>query len=158
MGAATPVVDACTVIKIGPPADQRVDQQMALGLDLLAAVIPALGTTHLGALDRLTVDAHALGVGLTSHVHGICVRKQLFICAWSSSRHGKYHNHHLHAWMAANRPHWRIEVKTRPEGSKGFTPWRNAGWWNGQTPGTVVTEETVKTMNEAHIQYGHDSN
>jgi putative transposase len=34
----------------------------------------------------------------------------------------KYHNHHLHAWMAANRPDWRIDVKRRPEGSKGFTP------------------------------------
>jgi putative transposase len=33
-----------------------------------------------------------------------------------------YHNHVLHAWMAEHRPAWRIEVKTRPEGSKGFTP------------------------------------
>jgi putative transposase len=34
----------------------------------------------------------------------------------------KYHNHVLHAWMAEHRPAWRIEVKTRPAGSKGFTP------------------------------------
>jgi putative transposase len=34
----------------------------------------------------------------------------------------KYHNHVLQAWMAEHRPAWRIEVKTRPEGSKGFTP------------------------------------
>ena len=34
----------------------------------------------------------------------------------------KYHNHVLHAWMAEHRPAWHIEVKTRPEGSKGFTP------------------------------------
>jgi putative transposase len=34
----------------------------------------------------------------------------------------KYHNHSLQAWMAEHRPAWRIEVKTRPEGSKGFTP------------------------------------
>ena len=33
-----------------------------------------------------------------------------------------YQHHHLPAWMAANRPHWRIEVKRRPEGTKGFTP------------------------------------
>ena len=33
-----------------------------------------------------------------------------------------YHHHVLHAWMAAHRPAWHSEVKTRPEGSKGFTP------------------------------------
>ena len=36
----------------------------------------------------------------------------------------KYHTHDLHAWMATHRPTWRLEVKTRPEGSTGFTPWR----------------------------------
>jgi len=34
----------------------------------------------------------------------------------------QYHNPVLHTWMAEHRPAWRIEVKTRPEGSKGFTP------------------------------------
>ena len=34
----------------------------------------------------------------------------------------KYHNHALDAWMAEHRAGWRIEVKTRPEGTKGFTP------------------------------------
>ncbi len=34
----------------------------------------------------------------------------------------KYHNHALDAWMAEHRAEWRIEVKTRPEGTKGFTP------------------------------------
>lgn len=34
----------------------------------------------------------------------------------------KYHNHALHTWMNDHRPMWRIEVKTRPEGVKGFTP------------------------------------
>jgi putative transposase len=34
----------------------------------------------------------------------------------------KYHNHALEAWMAEHRADWRIEVKTRPEGTKGFTP------------------------------------
>jgi putative transposase len=34
----------------------------------------------------------------------------------------KDHNHALDAWMAAHRAGWRIEVKTRPEGTKGFTP------------------------------------
>src|SRR2546422_1749586 len=34
----------------------------------------------------------------------------------------KYHNHALDAWMAEHRAGWRIEVKARPEGTKGFTP------------------------------------
>jgi putative transposase len=34
----------------------------------------------------------------------------------------KYHNHTLDAWMAVHRTGWRIEVKMRPEGIKGFTP------------------------------------
>jgi len=50
----------------------------------------------------------------------------------------KYHNHQLAAWMSANRPDWRIEVKLRPEGTKGFTPLKKR-WvvertnaWNGR--------------------------
>jgi putative transposase len=34
----------------------------------------------------------------------------------------KYHNHTLNAWMAEHRTGWRIEVKTRPAGTQGFTP------------------------------------
>jgi putative transposase len=34
----------------------------------------------------------------------------------------KYHNHDLDTWMAEHRAGWRIEVKVRPEGTKGFTP------------------------------------
>jgi putative transposase len=34
----------------------------------------------------------------------------------------KYHNHALYTWMKEHRPMWHIEVKTRPEGAKGFTP------------------------------------
>ena len=34
----------------------------------------------------------------------------------------KYHNHALRTGMSEHRPTWRIEVKTRPEGSKGYTP------------------------------------
>jgi putative transposase len=50
----------------------------------------------------------------------------------------KYHNPALEEWLARKRPGWRIEVKARPEGSKGFTPVRNR-WvvertnaWNGR--------------------------
>jgi putative transposase len=51
----------------------------------------------------------------------------------------KYHNHALQTWMNEHRPTWRIEVKTRPEGTKGFTP-REKRWvvertnaWHGRS-------------------------
>src|SRR6516165_12818773 len=31
----------------------------------------------------------------------------------------KYHNHALEAWLVAHRAGWHLEVKTRPEGTKG---------------------------------------
>ncbi len=50
----------------------------------------------------------------------------------------KYHNHALEEWLAKKRPGWRMEVKARPEGTKGFTPVRKR-WvvertnaWNGR--------------------------
>jgi putative transposase len=50
----------------------------------------------------------------------------------------KYHNHALEKWLTKNRPGWRMEVKARPEGTKGFTPVRKR-WvvertnaWNGR--------------------------
>jgi len=50
----------------------------------------------------------------------------------------KYHNHALHAWLKEHRPGWRVEVKKRPEGSRGFTPlekrWvvERTNAWNGR--------------------------
>jgi putative transposase len=50
----------------------------------------------------------------------------------------KYHNHALEAWLKAERTNWRIEVKTRPEGTRGFTPlekrWvvERTNAWNGR--------------------------
>jgi len=50
----------------------------------------------------------------------------------------KYHNHALQQWMAKQRPTWRVEVKMRPEGTKGFVPLKKR-WvvertnaWNGR--------------------------
>lgn len=51
----------------------------------------------------------------------------------------KYHNHALNAWLAEHRPQWRVEVKTRPEGTQGFTPlekrWvvERTNAWNGRS-------------------------
>ncbi len=50
----------------------------------------------------------------------------------------KYRNHHLEQWMTEHRSGWRIEVKMRPEGTKGFVPLKKR-WvvertnaWNGR--------------------------
>lgn len=66
------------------------------------------------------------------------VRTQDFPRLETSFGDTKYHNHALEAWLAENRPSWRIEVKSRPEGSTGFTPVRKR-WvvertnaWNGR--------------------------
>jgi putative transposase len=70
----------------------------------------------------------------------------------------KYHNHHLHAWIAANRPYWRIEVKMRPEGSKGFTPlekrWvvERTNAWNGRYRRNSKDYERKPTSSAAMIQ------
>lgn len=51
----------------------------------------------------------------------------------------KYHNHALEAWLKEDRPEWRIEVKHRPEGARGFTPlekrWvvERTNAWNGRS-------------------------
>src|SRR2546421_3524189 len=50
----------------------------------------------------------------------------------------KYHNHALDTWMAEHRAGWRIAVKVRPAGTKGFTPlekrWviERTNAWNGR--------------------------
>jgi putative transposase len=73
----------------------------------------------------------------------------------------KYHNHQLHAWMAANRPHWRIEVKRRPEGAKGFTPlekrWvvERTNAWHGRDRRNSKDYERKPTSSAAMIQISH---
>ena len=58
----------------------------------------------------------------------------------------QYHNHDLATWMAEHRAAWHLEVKTRPAGTRGFTPWRNAGLLSGRMPGMAGIAVTVRTM------------
>ncbi len=73
----------------------------------------------------------------------------------------KYHNHALEAWLATNRPGWRIEVKARPEDSKGFTPVRKR-WvvertnaWNGRARRNSKDYERKPESAAAMIQVSH---
>lgn len=36
----------------------------------------------------------------------------------------KYHNHGLNAWLAEQRPGWKVEIQSRPEGADKFAPVR----------------------------------
>lgn len=36
----------------------------------------------------------------------------------------KYHNHALNAWLAEERPGWKVEIQSRPEGTPKFEPVR----------------------------------
>ena len=75
----------------------------------------------------------------------------------------KYHNHDLEAWMKAHRPSWRIEVKTRPAGTRGFTPlakrWvvERTNAWNGRFRRNSKDyerrpESSAAMINISHIQ------
>ena len=73
----------------------------------------------------------------------------------------KYHNHTLHAWLATNQPHWRIEVKMRPAGSKGFTPlekrWvvERTNAWTGRYRRNSKDYERKPASSAAMIQISH---
>jgi putative transposase len=73
----------------------------------------------------------------------------------------KYHNHTLHTWMAEHRPTWRIEVKTRPEGAKGFTPlekrWvvERTNAWHGRSRRNSKDYERKPESSAAMISMSH---
>src|SRR6266852_1381827 len=54
----------------GQQQAQRIDQQMPLAaVAFLATIIPTLGASHLGGLDRLALNAGGTGGGLTPRCH-----------------------------------------------------------------------------------------
>lgn len=73
----------------------------------------------------------------------------------------KYHNHALEAWMAKHRAGWRIEVKTRPEGTQGFTPlekrWviERTNAWHGRYRRNSKDYERRVESSAAMIQISH---
>jgi putative transposase len=73
----------------------------------------------------------------------------------------KYHNHTLAAWMAEHRPDWRIDVKERPAGTKGFTPlekrWviERTNAWHGRDRRNSKDYERNTESSTAMIQISH---
>jgi hypothetical protein len=69
-GSRYPIIQAGTGKEDGSQPPSCLDPQMPLApVDLLAALIPTLGTAHLGGLDRLTIDARSTRGGLASRGH-----------------------------------------------------------------------------------------
>ena len=73
----------------------------------------------------------------------------------------KDHHHALEAWMAKHRAGWRIEVKARPEGTKGFTPLEKRGViertnaWHGRYRRNSKDYERRVESSAAMIQISH---
>lgn len=70
----------------------------------------------------------------------------------------KYRNHALEAWLAKHRPEWHVDVKMRPEGTKGFTPLKKR-WvvertnaWNGRCRRNSKDYERRTASSAAMIQ------
>ena len=73
----------------------------------------------------------------------------------------KYHNHTLATWMAEHRAGWRMEVKARPEGAKGFMPLEKRGViertnaWSGRYRRNSKDDERSVASSSAMIQISH---
>jgi putative transposase len=75
----------------------------------------------------------------------------------------KYHNHALEAWLLANRPGWTLEVKSPPEGSKGFVV-VSKRWvvertfaWMGRNRRLSKDYEKTTSSSEATVQLANIS-
>src|SRR5262249_6220378 len=73
----------------------------------------------------------------------------------------KYHDHDLATWIAKQRAAWRLEVKTRPAGTRGFTPlekrWvieRTHAWHGRYRRNSKDYERTIEAST-VMIQSGH---
>lgn len=73
----------------------------------------------------------------------------------------KYHNKGFHAWLAKERPGWKVEVKSRPEGSQGFKPvqkrWavERSNAWHGRCRRNSKDYERRTDSSEAMIKISH---
>ena len=73
----------------------------------------------------------------------------------------KYHNHALDAWMAEHRAGWRIEVKARPAGARGFIPLKphwvieRTNAWHGRYRRNSKDYERMPASSTAMIKISH---
>lgn len=73
----------------------------------------------------------------------------------------KYNNKSLQAWMGLNRPEWRIEVQSPPQGTKGFSPVRirwvveRSNAWHSRCRRNSKDYERRTDSSEAMIKISH---
>lgn len=73
----------------------------------------------------------------------------------------KYHNKSFHAWLNKERPGWKVEVKSRPEGSQGFTPvqkrWavERSNAWHGRCRRNSKDYERRPDSSKSMIEISH---
>lgn len=73
----------------------------------------------------------------------------------------KYHNKGFHQWLKEERPGWKVEVKSRPEGSQGFKPikkrWavERSNAWHGRCRRNSKDYERRSDSSEAMIKISH---
>jgi putative transposase len=96
-------------------------------------LVATLGLLLAVVITSAQIEEGVAAVNLLTQVSSQAVPRLQTICGDS-----QYHNPALEAWLTKKRPGWRIAVKARPEGSKGFTPVRKR-WvvertnaWNGR--------------------------
>jgi len=115
-----------------------------LGL-LIAVIITSAGTDDGAAAPQLLAQVDPQHVPRLQTIFG----------------DNKYHNHALNAWLKQHRPAWHIEVKARPEGTKGFSPlhkrWvvERTNAWNCKCRRNSKDYERRPASSAAMIQLSH---
>ena len=80
-------------------------------------LVDTIGLVLVVLIPRAALDDGAAAITLLAQISAEEFPRLSVIFADS-----KYHNHDLEAWLHKHRPGWRLEVKKRPEGTRGFTP------------------------------------
>jgi putative transposase len=80
-------------------------------------LVATLGLLMTIVMTSAGVDDGMAALSVLGHVNPHDLPRLVTICADQ-----KYHHHDFEAWMGEPRVGWRIDVKTRPAGTKGVTP------------------------------------
>jgi len=119
-------------------------------------LVDTLGLLLVVLITKANLDDGAAAALLLSQVHPYHFPRLVTIFADQ-----KYHNLALEAWVAEHRPSWRIEVKARPAGTKGFTPlaklWviERTHAWHGRCRRNSKDYERSIESSTAMIQISH---
>ena len=119
-------------------------------------LVDTLGLLLVVLITKASLDDGAAAGLLLSQVHPYHFPRLVTIFADQ-----KYHNLALEAWVAEHRPSWRIEVKARPAGTKGFTPlaklWviERTNAWHGRYRRNSKDYERSIESSTAMIQISH---